>query len=103
MAYVVKTALVIAKGPSGDVYLYEGTVVPAHIAKDEVERLVEGGFVKSDETAPEPDAPTMERPNESGPGSTKDQWLAYAAHHEVEVDQGASREDIISAVTAAGH
>lgn len=44
----------------------------------------------------------LERPNESGPGSALDKWVAYAAAHEVEHASDATRDEIVAAVAAAG-
>jgi hypothetical protein len=41
-------------------------------------------------------------PPRAGRGSGKEAWAAYAAEHEVEVADGASRDDIIAACEAAG-
>lgn len=101
-SHVVTAPLVIARvdDEGHQVYLYQGDRVP-HLAEGEVKRLKEGGFIGSDEVE---DAPAgVERPAESGPGSAKDKWLAYASAKGVEVDAEASKEDIVAAVTAAGH
>jgi hypothetical protein len=41
-------------------------------------------------------------PAKAGAGSSKDAWAAYAAAHDVTVDENASRDDIIAACEAAG-
>jgi len=46
----------------------------------------------------EGDAP----PPKSGPGSAKAAWVAYAQSHGVEVEDDATRDDIVAAVAAAG-
>ena len=46
MPYLVKSALVIAHDTDGsDLYLYQGTLVPARIEGDELARLIALGFL----------------------------------------------------------
>jgi hypothetical protein len=45
---------------------------------------------------------TVPVPSTSGPGSGKEAWAAFAADRGVEVDAGASRDDIMAACQAAG-
>ena len=42
------------------------------------------------------------QPSKAGPGSGKGAWLAYANVHGVEVDEDASRDDIVAACEQAG-
>ena len=44
--------------------------------------------------------PTSEAPPRGGPGSDRDAWAAYAASLGVDVPDGATRDDIITAVDA---
>lgn len=53
--------------------------------------------------APEDFAGAPEPPPQGGPGSGKEAWAAYADALGVEVDDDASRDDIIDAVEKAGH
>jgi hypothetical protein len=41
-------------------------------------------------------------PPKTGRGSSRDAWAAYAGAHEFEVEEGATREDIIAGLDAAG-
>jgi len=101
MAAHVTAALVVAHVNGKVQHLYHGDVVPAGIDKGSLANLVNLGFVSTDdEVAGESD---VERPAEAGPGSAKEKWLAYAAAKGVEVDAEASKEDIVAAVTTAGH
>jgi hypothetical protein len=47
------------------------------------------------------DSSELERPPESGAGSGRESWAAYAAEFGVEVTDGMGRDDIIAAVDAA--
>lgn len=49
--------------------------------------------------APEGDG---DEPPRSGKGSSKDAWAAFAAKHDVTVEDEATRDDIVAALTAAG-
>lgn len=130
MAYKVTAALVVAHVGGKVQHFYVGDVIPSNIDTGSLDNLKALGFISeeeppagtplsADETARakaheasaektpnpprEPEAPTSERPTESGPGSAKEKWLGYAAFHNVEVPADASKDDVIAAVTAAGH
>ncbi len=107
MAAHVTAALVVAHVNGKVQHLYHGDVVPAGIDKGSLANLVSLGFVSTDdEVVGEPqgfEPSDMERPAEAGPGSAKEKWLAYAAAKGVEVDAEASKEDIVKAVSDAGH
>lgn len=93
---VVLAPLVLAKDEAGNVvYLYQGTEVPQSIGKEERARLAE--YLSAPVEGSDP-----ERPAESGPGSAKDKWFAFAEFHGITVADDASKEDIIAAVTEAG-
>lgn len=52
MGYRVTAPLVVARQDNGtDVYLYAGSPVPETVGKDELDRLSEGGFIESGDTA----------------------------------------------------
>lgn len=111
MAHIVSSPLVAVNGADGKVkYLYRGTIVPSDVSEKDIKRLVADGLIEKVSAAsaaePEPQdkaGDSSDRPAESGNGSGKDKWVAYAAAHEVEIEPESSREDIIAAVTAAGH
>lgn len=42
-----------------------------------------------------------DRPPRGGPGSGLPEWLAYAADHDIDVPEDASRDEVIAAVEAA--
>lgn len=46
-------------------------------------------------------AAAMAPPPKAGPGSSKAKWAAYAAAHNVDVPDGADRDDIIAALRNA--
>lgn len=46
--------------------------------------------------------PTAGPPAKAGKGSAKENWAAYAEHHQVEIAPDATREQIIAAVDAVG-
>jgi len=100
MAARVTAALVVAHTTSGVQHLYAGDVVPSSITDESLANLRSLGLV-AEEPDPEPAEPV--RPAESGPGSAKEKWLAYAASKGVEVSPDAAKEEIVAAVTAAGH
>ena len=53
MGYIVKAALVGVNGVDGKLkYLYAGTAVPADVAKEDLDRLEEGGLIVKDDTTP---------------------------------------------------
>lgn len=58
------------------------------------------GDVAEDGQTVEADSPAP--PPQSGPGSGRDVWVAYAAAHDVDVPDDASRDDIISRLDDAG-
>jgi len=101
-ARTVTAALVVAHVGGKVQHLHFGDIVPAGIDPGSLANLESLGFVSS---ASEDEAPSgeVQRPAESGPGSAKDKWLVYAAAKGVEVDAEASKEDIVAAVTTAGH
>jgi hypothetical protein len=43
-----------------------------------------------------------DEPPRAGKGSSKDAWVAFAAKHDVSVEDDAARDDIIAALVAAG-
>lgn len=99
MPYIANAALVVVKRKSGaDFYAYFGSPLPDDAKSEAVAGLLAEGLVI--ETG---SADGVLRPAESGPGSAKDKWLAYAEAFDVDVDADASKEDIIAAVTEAGH
>lgn len=66
--------------------------------------LNEAGEVQ-DRVAPPVQVPPEAQPPEpprSGKGSGREAWVAYAAVHGVEVDEGASREDIVELLAGRG-
>lgn len=74
-AYTVVAPLVIAKTETGDRYLYEGATVPADVDAAEVERLLEGGFIREGElVADQPKAD--EAPVKSWNHAQIDDWAA---------------------------
>lgn len=104
-AHTVTAALVVALVGGKVQHLYHGDVVPSNIDEGSLANLKSLGFISSEDedVSPDPESQAGERPNESGPGSAKEKWLAYAAFHQVEVDPAGSKDDIIAAVTTAGH
>jgi hypothetical protein len=52
--------------------------------------------------APATPASQMQEPPRSGKGSGRDAWAAYAASHGVEVEEAASRDDIVDALSERG-
>jgi hypothetical protein len=96
-----------AIGLVGDHLLDHGGKVPAkgdevaqlkaRIAELEQERA-ESGRSPADDPGNVP----ASVPPRSGPGSGADKWRAYAAGQGVQVDENASRDDVIAALTAAG-
>lgn len=101
-AHKVTAALVTAVTRTGVRHFYFGDVLPPDVTDASLANLKALGFVSS-ESEPEGAGGDVERPAEAGPGSAKEKWFAYAAHHKVTVDAEASKEDIIAAVAAAGH
>ncbi len=95
---LVTAALVVVQTRTGVRHLYHGDIVPPDIKPESLANLESLGYVTS-----EVEAPTSERPPVAGPGSAKEKWLAYAAFHNVAVGDDASKDDVIAAVTAAGH
>lgn len=88
---------VLVTGPGGDVVqLKPGDKLPDYV---DPEKFGDHCFESADggESAGG-DGP----PPQSGKGSGKDAWHAYAAASGVEVDDDASREDVIAALEAAG-
>jgi len=100
MAARVTAALVVAHTTSGVQHLYAGDIVPSSVTEASLENLRALGFITDE---PDASAAETDRPAESGPGSAKDKWLAYAASKGVDVSADAAKEEIIAAVTAAGH
>lgn len=96
----VTAALVIAKRADGsDVYLYQGSILPAGLADGEEKRLVEGGYVAPDEpVVDEPADPEGAEPPRSGRGSGVEAWTEYATSLGIEVPEGASRDDVVALV-----
>ncbi|MBX4168049.1 hypothetical protein K3M35_05130 [Rhodococcus sp. DMU2021] len=53
MSHIVTAPLVGVNGADGKLkYLYHGTVVPSDVSKEDIDRLVEDGLIKSTEEAP---------------------------------------------------
>lgn len=103
MALVVTAPLVTVQQSGRVLYLRQGDVVPGGVDKASVDHLTSLGYVQDNDPAPVGAEPQeVERPAESGPGSAKDKWVAYAAAKGVQVDADASKEDIVAAVTTAG-
>ena len=69
MAYIVKAALVIARGEDGrDTYLYQGAPVPSSIPAVEVDRLASEGFlVEVGSPEPAESEPAKSEPAKSEP------------------------------------
>lgn len=69
----------------------------------DVDDVDEDGIETDDDDPGDPESTEeMAVPPKSGTGSGKDAWLAYAASHDVEVDDSASRDVIIAALDEAG-
>ncbi|MDN4174729.1 hypothetical protein QWY28_17340 [Nocardioides sp. SOB77] len=89
----------VAKDDGELVEFQAGDTLPAWAAKkvDNPGAFVDDG-TSADQTEDETGAP----PPRSGRGSGVDAWRAYAAAHDVDVDDDATREDVIDALDAAG-
>lgn len=85
---------------TGERHLIEaGEVPPADLRGELGDHL----FVKADTDADTPrETPEDEAPPRSGRGSGRDEWAAYAAQHDVTVEDDMSRDDIVAALEAAG-
>lgn len=100
---IVKAPLVTATQNGRVLYLYGGDVVPDGVDDASVKHLKSLGYVEDGDPAPIGAEPQeVERPAESGPGSAKERWIAYAEAKGVTVSGDASKDDIIAAVAAAG-
>lgn len=84
----------------GVAYVYDVHGTPTMLAAgDEIPEGASIGAHLLDSTADNGPA-EIERPADSGPGSSRSKWLAYAEHLGVTHDHDASRDDIIAAVDA---
>lgn len=83
----------VAFGPDDD--------VPSWAAKQITNPKAWAG---SDTETPEPtaDATAGEPPPKAGRGSNREAWVAYAQASGVQVDDDASRDDVVAALDAAG-
>lgn len=95
--------IVPAPAGSGEPYLVYG---PDDDVPEEQARLI-GAHAWEDGEHPYPEVPSSRDagspPPKAGPGSGTDQWVAYAAEKGVDVTDGAKREEIIQALSDAGH
>lgn len=72
-SYRVTAPLVVARQANGsNVHLYTGTPVPDSVDKEEVKRLLEGGFIEAVGSASDD--------GEKAPAksASKEEWVAYA-------------------------
>lgn len=94
MAGRVLTANVALRNPeTGQPEVFEeGSVAPSWAA-DQVDDHVFAATAR---------AADGEVPPKGGAGSGKDAWAAYAASRGVEVDEDATRDDIVAALESAG-
>jgi hypothetical protein len=76
--YVATVALVIAKSSSGDLYLYQGVPVPESVSDEEVQRLLEGGFI-SEVKSGEPASAPVDEPVDPYKGKSSDELKAELA------------------------
>lgn len=82
------------RGPKGVVVLREGTEVP-----EWAEDLVGDHLFDAEDDFPEPAGPT--EPPRAGRGSGVEAWTEYAEGLDIEVPEGASRDDVIALVDAS--
>jgi hypothetical protein len=81
---------------------------PEPVESDEVARLqariaeLEAAQAAGNSGAGSPPVEPVEVPPMRGPGSGAAEWRAYARSLEVDVDDDASRDEVVSALTAAG-
>lgn len=125
-APVVKVSIGSPDGNRVARILRAGAIVPAGVAAESLEKLAERGFIEEADDAEEdePEAPAQPEPlppvsgdespavdseqfevaapPKAGPGSSAEAWRTYAASIGVDVDAGASRDDVIAALEAAG-
>lgn len=127
MPYRVKAAAAVIQIGGSERYLYRGAIVPK--ATTNIDHLEAVGLIEEFELAdvvildeePVQDASTSDQgaredtkeqgdgdeqpptpPAQGGPGSGAEAWRNYAAKVGVDVPQDASRDDVITALEAAG-
>lgn len=102
MAYIVKTALVVAKAADrSDVYLYRGATVPAHIPAKEVARLVAGDFLEEVKASSKADT-QVEIPDGDPDETWKNAQIeAYAKAGGIDLGEATTKADMLAAIAAS--
>lgn len=95
-AALVAQGYVLLDGPRAPRAARDAKKAPG--GQTETDRTVAALNGVRDDAEPEPPSP----PPKNGKGSGTDAWVAYAAAHGVEVGEDAKRDDVISALDAAG-